>query len=264
MNILITGAGTGIGHDAALELAASGHQVLAIVRKQEHVAALKKLKNITPYMCDITSDKDVQAIHELEVDVLINNAAIGQSGPIARVPMKYVQANYETNVLGTMRMIQTFVPQMIKRNSGRVINVSSIGGKIALAYLGVYNMTKFALEGMSDSLRQEVKQFGIFVSVIEPGAIATGFNEKMINTKHTWLDSAEITQAEIEDMTKHHQALIKKQYSTKSVVEAIVDAVENKQPKTRYIAPSDYKLLTQFALSIPDNMRDKILTDRAE
>ena len=262
MNILITGAGSGIGFDTTQALARKGHHVYAVVKKKSDCKQFESLQNITALQCDIASEADRSKLANISIDVLINNAGIGESGPITYVPLERIKHNFEVNVFGTVALIQLFTPHFVQKKKGRIINVSSVAGKIALPYLGVYNATKFALEAVSDSLRQELKPYGVFVSVIEPGPIATGFNEKMIATKNAWLSKSKASPTEKNRMEKYHNSLISNQYSTESVVAALIDAVESKKPRTRYVAPSKYGLLVKLAVCIPDMLRDFFLKAR--
>ncbi len=260
MNILITGAGSGIGYAATLKLAKLNHHVFALIHSKTDLDKFKSLTNITPLVGDITLEADRKKLENLEIDVLINNAGIGRSGPVSYVPMNEIKNNFEVNVFGTLAMIQLFAPKFIKKNKGRIINISSVAGKIAIPYLGIYNATKFALEAASDSLRQELRPYGIFVSIIEPGPFATGFNEEMVESKNNWLPKSAIPKNEILRMEKHHQSLLQNQYQVDSVVNAIVDAVENKNPKIRYVAPNKYWYLVQIATMLPDRIRDFVLS----
>lgn len=265
MNILITGAGSGIGKDTAIALAQNNHSVIAAVHHKNQLQQFADQDQITAIVCDITKETDRKKLQKFDVNILINNAGVGKSGPVVRVPIDTIRENYETNVFGTIAMIQQHVPKMMKQRKGRVIIVSSIGGVISLPYLGIYNSTKFALESIADSLRNELALFNIHVSVIEPGAIATGFNERMIDSKHDWIKTSDISKTELEDMHKQHQSLIAQQHDTQSIVAAIVHAVESDTPKTRYVEPArHYALLTFFASIIPDKLRDFILKKRAE
>jgi len=259
MNILITGAGSGIGYDTALELS-NNHNVIALVKSKQDLIKFENYPKINAHICDITSNKDIESIANHKIDVLINNAAIGESGPVDIVPINRIRKIVDTNIIGMISMIQAFSPHMKSQKSGRIINISSVAGKIAIPYLGIYSMTKFAVEALSDSLRQELALFDIFVSVIEPGAIATGFNEKMISSKEDWLAKSRVTKQEISIMKKKHSNLIKDQADTRSVVLAIVDAVNNPKPKSRYIVPKKYNLMVKLSSCLPDKVRDFFLS----
>lgn len=259
MTIFISGAGSGIGYDAAIALAQRNHQVTAGVKSKDELEKFAGQKNITTVICDITSESDRKKIAKYPIDVLINNAGVGESGPIVHVPLEKIEQNYRVNVFGTVALIQQLAPRMIAQKSGRIINVSSVVGRITLPYLGVYSSTKHALEAISDALRQELQPYSIFVSVIEPGPIATGFNEKMVDTKNHWLGTSSVAEDEKNRMDKQHNKMLAKQYDTKSVVSAIIHAVESKRPKSRYIAPAvPYGFLIPLARLMPDFLRDRL------
>jgi short-subunit dehydrogenase len=264
MKILITGAGSGIGHDAALELAKHGHDVLATTHteadaeKMRTEAAREGLK-IRSEKLDITLQSDVDRFKDEEIDVLINNAALGESGPVSEIPLDRFERLLDTNVVGTVRMTQAFKPQMVKRGKGRIIIVSSLAGRVVTPFLGPYNMTKFALEAAGDSLRIELEPSGVHVSLIEPGLIYTGFNERMAGSKYAWLKSDSVIAKYVEQMKKREARLPKVSSTTESVVAAIVHAVESARPKTRYIAPKSYGPSIFFLRFIPDRLKDRIM-----
>jgi len=263
MTIFISGAGSGIGYDASVALAQRGHSILAGVKLKNELEVFTGIKNITALVCDITVEGDRDKISQYPIEVLINNAGIGESGPIAHVPLHKIENNYKVNVFSTVALIQKIVPRMLAKKSGRIITVTSVAGLLSMPYLGVYSSTKHALEAISDSLRLELKPYSIFVSVIEPGPIATGFNERMVETKNVWLATSKVDAEEKVRMAKFHTKLFAKQHSTKSVVAAIVHAVESKHPRTRYIAPSlPYGFLIPLARMLPDFLRDRLLTGK--
>ncbi len=259
MTIFISGAGSGFGYDAAIALAQKNHTVIAGVKTKNSLEKFAGQKNITAIVCDITSESDRKKISQFPIDVLINNAGVGESGPIVHVPLEKIENNYKVNVFGTVALIQQLAPKMIAQKSGRIINVTSVAGLLSLPYLGVYSSTKHALEAISDSLRLELKPYSIFVSVIEPGPIATGFNEKMVDTKNKWLNASSVDTDEKKRMEKFHTKMFAKQHSTQSVVAAIIDAVESNNPRSRYIAPAmPYGFLIPLARMMPDFLRDRL------
>src|ERR1700748_2769420 len=174
--ILITGASAGIGKEFAKELLKDGHIVYGAARRVEKMEDLRQL-GVKVLAMDITDEasmvKGVETILKTEgkIDVLINNAGFGSYGAIEDVPISDARYQLEVNVFGGARLIQLVLPSMRKQHWGRIINISSIGGKITTPLGGWYHASKFALEGLSDSLRNEVKQFGIDVVVIEPGGV---------------------------------------------------------------------------------------------
>jgi NADP-dependent 3-hydroxy acid dehydrogenase YdfG len=157
ITILVTGASSGIGHAVALALADAGHNVIAAARRRDHLDALTaKRRSMTPLTLDVTSDASVAAAMEQlngrRIDVLVNNAGYAEVGPIEDVPAERITAQFETNVTGAVRMIQAVLPGMRKRRVGRIVNVSSVAGRVALPFMGIYSASKFALEGLSDAL----------------------------------------------------------------------------------------------------------------
>lgn len=178
--ILITGAGSGFGRGAAVKLAAAGHDVIAGTLSDEEAASLAA-DGVTARKLDITNDADLAAVSALEIDVLLNNAGLGQLGPLATVPMEKVRRVFEVNVFGTLRVTQAVAPGMQERGRGRIIIVSSIAGLFSGPLSGPYAMTKHALEAMTKSLSAEMEPYGVEVCKLNPGPYATGFNDQMVD-----------------------------------------------------------------------------------
>ncbi len=179
--VLITGCSTGIGRATAERLAGDGWNVHATARRLEAIEDLGR-KGCTLSELDVTDERSMEkAVAEVEKDgpigALVNNAGYSQSGAIETIPMDSVRRQFETNVFGLMRMCQLVLPGMRGAGSGRIVNLSSMGGKLTFPGGGVYHATKHAVEALSDALRFEVKGFGIDVVVIEPGLIVTEFGE---------------------------------------------------------------------------------------
>ena len=244
--ILITGAGSGIGHDAALALAARGHQVLATTFNEDQAQALRQECTarglaIEVFKLDITNPQDRALIAGRDIDVLVNNAALGESGSLAEVDMDRVRRLFEVNLFSTLALTQVALRGMIARRRGTVVFISSIVGRVPAPFLMPYSMTKFALSAAAAGLRGEMDQLGkgIAVCVVEPGAIHTGFNQSMAASKYAWMgpdsyfhDQKEKMQAEEKRTFSFLEAK-----STDSVVAAIVKASEAKRPRLRYVAP---------------------------
>jgi short-subunit dehydrogenase len=262
--ILITGAGSGIGKDAALALVKRGHQVIATTHTPEQASALKTFfkqeeVEVDVVKLDITKAADIAAALHFKPDILINNAGHGESGPITEIPMDRARNIFDINVLGTIDVTQQFVKHMLKQKHGRVITVTSTAGLIVVPYLGIYHATKFALEAAFDAFRLELKPRGVQVSLIEPGLILTGFNERMAATKYTWLKPSSFFANDRPKMEKHDAELPASSYPSDSVVKAIVHAVEARRPKARYIAPRKYKYMIAVANSLPTRLKDRVM-----
>jgi NAD(P)-dependent dehydrogenase (short-subunit alcohol dehydrogenase family) len=179
--VLITGCSTGIGRATAERLAADGWNVHATARRLESIEDLAQ-RGCKIHALDVTDESSMTtAVETVEADgpigALVNNAGYSQSGAIETIPMESVRRQFETNVFGLMRMCQLVLPGMRRAGSGRIVNLSSMGGKLTFPGGGVYHATKHAVEALSDALRFEVREFGVDVVVIEPGLIITEFGE---------------------------------------------------------------------------------------
>jgi NAD(P)-dependent dehydrogenase (short-subunit alcohol dehydrogenase family) len=173
MRVLITGAGSGIGAATAGVLKAKGCEVVATARRPEVLAEVPADLRLP---LDVTSETSVAECIAAagDIDVLVNNAAIAESGPLERYPIDRLQACFDTNTVGALRMVQAVVPAMRRNGSGAIVNVSSVNGRVSAPLSGVYAACKFALEAMSETLHYELGHFGIRVVIVEPGYIAPG------------------------------------------------------------------------------------------
>ncbi|MEK7103275.1 MAG: SDR family NAD(P)-dependent oxidoreductase, partial [Patescibacteria group bacterium] len=205
---------------------------------------------------DITKESDRKKAAEHTPDILINNAAIGHSGPLVEIPLEYVRDSFETNIFATLALTQALTQPMVKRRSGRIINISSVAGKMTLPYLGPYSMTKFATEGMSDALRRELAHHNVFVSIIEPGAFGTGFNEQMNKTKYMWFNKKSIFAKDALRIKAAEQVIENAPKNVDSIVKTIIHAVEARRPKIRYIAPFPSALRVFLSRILPDSIVD--------
>jgi NAD(P)-dependent dehydrogenase (short-subunit alcohol dehydrogenase family) len=207
-HVVITGSSSGIGRAAVQDLVAHGYHVFGSVRRQADATELQSQlgQNFTPLLFDVTDEAAVQAAADKVSDLLngqglsglVNNAGIGGGGPLMHQPLTEVQRMFEINVLGALRVTQAFLPLLGARfpqlhPPGRLVNISSIAGRIALPFLGAYAGSKHALEALSDSLRRELALYGIDVIVIEPGSVKTpiwerlereGFANKYVDTHY--------------------------------------------------------------------------------
>lgn len=184
--VLITGAGSGFGQGASVALAARGHRVIATTETEEQATALRAAApELTVEKLDITTS-DVDHARAWDIDVLINNAGAGQTGPMADVPIDRVRHLFEVNVFGTLAMTQAVVPGMLAMGSGRIVIVSSIAGVMSGPAFGPYSMTKHALEAMGKAMRAELAGQGIDVTLLNPGPYLTGFNDRMADSMWEW------------------------------------------------------------------------------
>lgn len=201
--ILVTGAGSGFGKLAALELASRGHAVIATTETSEQADALQaEHPELRTMKLDVTSESDVAKAADLEVDVLINNAGMGVMGPMATVPMAKVRAVFEVNVFGMIAMSQAVIPSMKKRGKGRIINVSSVAGILASPLTSPYAMTKHAVEAFTKSLRGELGPHGIDVTKVNPGPYNTGFNDRMVDGITEYIDAGDTSANETNAMVR--------------------------------------------------------------
>lgn len=243
--ILITGATSGIGRHTALRLAKHGHQVIGTGRNEKALAELRAL-GLDAVGMDVTSDASVGAAKaEIDrltaghgVDVLVNNAGYGLWGPVEMLSDEDVRAQYETNVFGVLRVTRAFLPAMRARGRGRIVNVSSVGGRMTFPLGGIYNSTKYALESISDALRMEVKQFGIDVSIIEPGYIKTEFTARTMDVSSKYArDPSSPYHAAMARFAASEAMADKVAVGPDSVSRAIEHAATGWWPRARYVAP---------------------------
>ena len=195
--ILITGAGSGFGEAAGIGLAQLGHTVIATAQISPQVAALRRkaadlgLTNLRVEKLDLLDPYDLAHAQTWDIDVLWNNAGIGESGPVAEIPVDLVRRNYEVNVFKPLELSQGFIKKWIAaKKQGKIVFTSSMGGLFTPAGWGVYVSTKHALESVAEALQQELAPFGIKVQTINPGAYLTGYNETMADTAFRWLDDS--------------------------------------------------------------------------
>ena len=238
--ILITGASSGIGFDAAASLARQGHRVYAAARRVERMEPLKAL-GVVPLRMDVTDEASMEAgvrtVLEAEgrIDVLVNNAGYGYFGAIENVSMEEARRQQEVNVFGLARLCQLVLPSMREQGSGRIVNTASVAGKTVLYFGGWYHVSKYSVEALSDALRMELKPFGIDVSMIEPGGIQTDWG--LIAADHL-AESSKGTPYEAEGLREAET--MRKAYSMRLlskpsvVARAISKAVNSRRPRARY------------------------------
>ena len=191
--ILITGAGTGFGHEVALRLAAKGFDVIAGVEIAAQVHAVtedakKRGVSLRVEKLDVTCEGDRQKAADWDVDILLNNAGISEGGSVADIPAENLRRQYEVNIIGPVMLTQLVLRKMVAKKKGRVVFMSSVAGLTTDPFAGAYSSSKHALEAIASALSQEVKEFGIEVATVNPGPFLTGFNDRMFETWKSWQD----------------------------------------------------------------------------
>jgi NAD(P)-dependent dehydrogenase (short-subunit alcohol dehydrogenase family) len=268
---LITGCSTGIGRATAEHLASDGWNVYATARKPESIEDLKGAGCKTLAL-DVTDESSMQsAVSEVESDggsigALINNAGYSQSGAIETIPMDSVRRQFETNVFGLMRMCQLVLPGMRAAGSGRIVNISSMGGRLTFPGGGVYHATKHAVEALSDALRYEVAGFGIDVVVIEPGLIVTNFGEAAVGSM------AEVDSdgpygrfnADVARVTAgaYEGPMAKFGGGPEKVAAKISKALTARRPSTRYKVTASAGVIMGMRKGMTDRMWDRFVSSQ--
>src|SRR6185312_13898100 len=237
---LVTGASSGIGEHTAQALQANGFVVYAVARRLEPMRTLAEL-GVTTFSLDVTDDASMVAgieriiAEQGRIDVLINNAGYGYYGAVEDVPIAEARRQFEVNVFGLARLVQLVTPQMRAQGSGRIINVSSIGGKFYEPLGGWYHAAKFAVEGLSDCLRLELRPFGIDVVLIEPATIRTEWNA--IARQNLQDNSAGSAYANLASSVTRVMALVDRRglsSGPRVVARKIVKAASTARPRSRY------------------------------
>ncbi len=271
--VVITGASTGIGAACALLLDKLGYFVFAGVRKDEDAQKLQaqaspKLKSIFLDVTDCESIKCAvttvtNVVGERGILGLVNNAGIAVPGPLELLPIAEFQQQMDINVTGQLAVTQEFLG-LLRLGQGRIVNMGSISGRSAAPFLGAYNASKFALEALTDVMRMELRPWGISVSIIEPGAIATPIWEKsflQVDTARKNLpESAETLYGEAMSAVRQKVGTIASGgISAEIVAQAVVQALTAKRPKTRYVVGQDAKIALLLKYLLPDQLYDRVM-----
>lgn len=245
--ILITGAGSGFGEGAALGMARNGHNVIAGVQIYPQETALREkakelgLPNLQVEKLDLLDPFDIKRALTWEIDVLFNNAGIGEAGPVSEMPIELVRRNFETNVFAPLAMTQGFIKRWVteKKTGKKIVFTSSMGGLFTPAGFGVYVATKHALEAIAEALQQELQPFGIKVQTINPGAYYTGFNETMTETAFRWLDDS-VNFTKRDELRKTFDALLatpEGHLDATEMIDRMVEIVPADEGKFRNVVP---------------------------
>ncbi len=262
---LVTGASSGIGEATARALLADGFVVYAVARRTEPMAALQKA-GVHTFSMDVTDDASVVAGVERiigeqgRIDVLVNNAGYGSYGAVEDVPIDEARRQFEVNIFGLARLVQLVTPHMRAQGSGRIINISSIGGKIYEPLGAWYHATKFAVEGLSDSLRIELRPFGIDVVIIEPGPIRTEWNTiARDNLRATSAGTAYADRAVAVTHVLEQADRPSRSSGPDVVARKIAKAASTRHPKARYPVGRSAGTIVRARKVLPDRAMDAII-----
>ena len=266
LTVLVTGASSGIGRATATEFARQGHLVFAAARREEVLAGLAAAApNIQAVGLDVTDEGSVRrAWAEIEaatggagVDVLVNCAGFALTGPVEILGGPAVQRQFATNVFGLLTVTRAVLPAMRARKSGRIINISSLVGRATFPGMGVYGATKYAVEALSDALRQEVAGFGIKVVIIEPGFVATNIGEAADANAVAGQQIPPAYADMVSRGSRYLAAQIAKGIAAEQVAATIVKAAEQPNPRLRYVVPANARPLIALLTSLPGRLADR-------
>lgn len=268
---IVTGSSSGIGYETALTLARNGFRTYATMRnleKGKDISDVAKREKLPLHVIklDVTDEKSVNdAIKAIKsdagrIDVLVNNAGYGLAGSLEDLSMSEIKAQYETNVFGLIRTTQAVLPTMREQKNGIIVNISSIGGKMAMPLSSPYIGTKFAVEGLSESIAYDLEPFGIKVVLIEPGAIKTNFDTGMIIAQKSQSPNSPY----YNNMQKLQNALgslLKNGSHPTKVAKVVLDAITSPDPNLRYTAGDDAAFLAQQRKELPDPEFKKLVLE---
>ncbi len=268
-NILITGCSSGIGFCAAKMLHQQGYNVIATVRKTSDAEPLQKL-GISTAILDLADSKSIQQAVNFtldhfngQLDGLFNNAAYGQPGAVEDLSRNVLREQFETNVFGTQELTNLVIAQMRKQGHGRIIYNSSVLGIISMAYRGAYNASKYAIEGLADTLRQELYGSNIYISLIEPGPILSQFRANAFAKYQQHITKNDSVHKET--YLAMEQRLTKKGPAApftlppEAVVKKLIHALESKRPKIRYYVTFPTYLFATLKRLLPHRALDWVL-----
>jgi NAD(P)-dependent dehydrogenase (short-subunit alcohol dehydrogenase family) len=265
--VLITGASTGIGEATAHHLKELGFDAVGAVRKDDDAERLRAA-GLRTVKLDVTDSDSIAAARDELVDGpltgLVNNAGIAVAAPIEFIPLEQLRHQLEINLVGQVAVTQSFLPAL-RAGRGRIVNVSSIGGRVALPLVGAYNMSKFGLEGMSDSLRRELRPHGVDVIVIEPGGVKTPIwqkgNELADDLQADMPPEAQRLHGRMIEALRKQTVKIQNEsgIDAREVAEAIGTALTAKRPRARYLVGRDAKMRARAAAVLPDRVMDRLV-----
>lgn len=266
--ILITGASSGIGYEAAQMLAEQGHKVYGAARRVERMEQLRQY-GVTPITLDVTSDVSAKEAvdfilqREGKIDVLVNNAGYGELGPIETTSLDDAQHQLDVNVVGLARMTQLVLPHMRNQHKGRIVNIASIAGRITFCFAGWYNASKYAVEALSDATRMEMRRYGIDVVIVEPGGVYSNWGR---------IAAQQLRQASSETVYEENAGRMANVFemmygrnpynlmtSAKVAAMHVCKAATSRHPKTRYAFGIGNASMRWLHTLLPDRWFDAII-----
>jgi NAD(P)-dependent dehydrogenase (short-subunit alcohol dehydrogenase family) len=270
--VLVTGASTGIGRATALMLDEAGYRVFAGVRKEADARALSQdgSDRLTPLTLDVTDAAQIESAREQITEAvgdealvgLVNNAGVGGGGPIEFMPLDELRRTLEVNLIGQVAITQAFIP-LIRRRKGTIVFIASIGGRVASPFMSPYNTSKFAIEALGESLRHELRPWGIDVAVVEPGSIDT----------QIWSKGNDQLREQLDEMPEDARRLYGRQITRfgevinetasrgiapEKVAEVIHKAIAAETPRHRYLVGTDAKIAGRLKNTLPDRTFSKL------
>src|SRR6185295_14901389 len=269
--VIVTGASAGIGEATARWLAREGATVVINARRAERLDVIKReIEAANGRALAVTGDVTLAADRERLVqetmrafgrfDALVNNAGYGQRGPIELVPIEAIRQNFETNLFSLIALTQLVIPVMRKQQSGRIVNISSVAGRVARRLSSVYDATKHALEAISDGLRGELAMFGIKVVIIEPGFISTEFTGVANEVSKDVIEQDSPYKPLFEDFEAGYKRMRKMAGKPDDIAELVVKAIARDRPRSRYAAPRHAKLAIAAKRFLPERLFEFILS----
>lgn len=237
--VLITGAGTGFGHEVSLRMAEKGFDVIAGVEIAAQVFTLseearKRGVSLRVEKLDVTNDGDRQKAADWDVDILLNNAGISEGGSVADIPADNLRWQYEVNIVGPVALTQIVLRNMVKKKKGKIVFMSSVAGLTTDPFAGAYSSSKHAIEAIASALSQEVKEFGIEVATVNPGPFLTGFNDRMFETWESWEDDPSERLFDYSKIAFPHE-----QYDPEPVFETTVGVLTGEIETYRNVEPKE-------------------------
>jgi len=268
---VVTGSSSGIGLATSLALARNGYLTYATMRnlaKRDSVqsTAEKQHLSIRTVQLDVTDENSVKnAIQSIlsesgRIDLLVNNAGYGLTGALEDIRIDEIRALYETNLFGVIRVTQAVLPTMRKQGSGRIINISSGAGRIGYPGGSAYVSSKFALEGLSESMAYEIEQFGIRTVLVEPGFVRTNFGENIVITKKAQDPNSPYSQMMMQmKSSSYRRRMIENASDADLVASVVVEAATAKEPNLRYLAGKDVQQMVAAKKNMSDEEFQKMI-----